>query len=166
MGICGRLICVVFVLENWQTRDCFLGCVNQVGNYSVMMQDPIADMFTRIRNALGARHRAVEIPYSKLKIAIARLLLEEGYILSVEQIERIPKKPVILIGLKYQDSVPSISSIERVSTPGHRAYVKQNEIPYVQNDYGIAILSTSRGIMTNMRARKEGIGGEVIGKVF
>ncbi|MDR5693949.1 MAG: 30S ribosomal protein S8 [Armatimonadota bacterium] len=127
-----------------------------------VITDPIADMLTRIRNALQARKASVEIPASKIKREIARILKEEGYVGDVQFIERGPQG-VIKIQLKYgprQERV--ISGLQRVSHPGRRIYVKAEEIPLVRRGLGIAILSTSKGIMTDREARKLKVGGEVI----
>ena len=128
------------------------------------MTDPIADMLTRIRNAQAARLSVTTIPFSKVKKAIADILSKEGYISTVEVKEEFP--PVMVVGLKYVDKQPVIKSIERKSKPGHRLYRKADEIPFVLNDYGIAILSTSQGMMTNKEARKKKIGGEIICSVY
>lgn len=128
------------------------------------MTDPIADMLTRIRNAQAARLNVTTIPFSKVKKAIADILSKEGYIGSVEVKEEFP--PVMVLELKYVNKQPVIKSIERKSKPGHRMYRKADELPFVLNDYGIAILSTSQGMMTNKDARKKSIGGEVICSVY
>ncbi|HAZ28429.1 MAG TPA: 30S ribosomal protein S8 [Candidatus Magasanikbacteria bacterium] len=130
----------------------------------MMMTDPIADMLTRIRNAQMARKDRVEIPLSKTKEAIAHILLEEGYIEGVEKKEA--KPAVLLLTLKYYGKRPAIQSIKRESAPGHRKYQKAKELPNVLNGYGIAIVSTSYGIMTNKMAREKGIGGELLCSVF
>lgn len=128
------------------------------------MTDPIADMLTRIRNAQRARARVVEIPFSKLKMEIATILHREGYVGTVEKVG--DKRPLLAIELKYQSKEPVIQSITRESTPGHRKYLKAEELPRVLNDFGVAIVSTSRGLMTNKEARKLGIGGELICSVY
>jgi small subunit ribosomal protein S8 len=129
-----------------------------------MMTDPIADMLTRIRNAQRARSRQVEIPFSKLKMAIISILQKEGYVGDAEKVG--DTHPLIVVNLKYTGKEPAIQSITRESTPGHRAYLKAEELPRVLNDYGIAVVSTSRGLMTNKEARKLGIGGELICSVY
>ena len=129
-----------------------------------MMTDPIADMLTRIRNASRARKHNVEIPYSTMKHAIATILNAEGYIGAIEATEAIPR--LLVLELKYLGKEPAIQAIDRESTPGHRVYRKATELPRVLNDYGIAIISTPKGIMTNKAARKEGVGGEVICSVY
>ena len=131
-----------------------------------MMTDPIADMLTRIRNAQKARFRRVDIPASGIKKAIAELLLREGYVRSVKFIDEGPQG-VIRIYIKYtEDKVPVIEGIDRVSRPGLRNYVGKHEIPKVLGGYGTAILSTSRGILTGHEARMQGVGGEVLCKVW
>jgi small subunit ribosomal protein S8 len=129
-----------------------------------MMSDPIADMLTRIRNAQLARKSTVTMPYSKLKHAIASILKEEGYVAECTIQDAHPK--ALVLELKYQGKQPMIQSITRESKPGHRQYRKAGELPRVLNDYGIAIVSTSRGLMTNKKAREAGIGGEVICSVY
>ena len=127
-----------------------------------MTSDPIADMLTRVRNALAARHPKVDVPASKLKTEIARILKEEGYITNYKVAEEGAKK-TIKIYLKYgNDSRPVISEIERVSRPGCRVYVGQQNIPRVLGGLGINILTTPRGVMTGRDAHKERIGGEIL----
>jgi small subunit ribosomal protein S8 len=125
------------------------------------MSDPIADMLTRIRNAQLSEKTSVAIPSSKVKTAIAAVLKEEGYIedFAVRDVEG---KPVLEIGLKYYAGRPVIEKIERVSRPGLRIYRGTNAIPRVMNGLGVAILSTSRGVMTDRNARAQGVGGEVL----
>jgi small subunit ribosomal protein S8 len=126
------------------------------------MTDPIADMLTRIRNALINRYGSIEIPASNIKVEIARVLKEEGYIGGYSLIEDGNRK-VIKIELKYTpEKEPIITEIRRVSKPGCRVYVDKNEIPRVKGGLGISILSTSRGIMTGIQARRSGVGGELI----
>jgi small subunit ribosomal protein S8 len=126
------------------------------------MTDPIADMLTRIRNGLIARYGSVEIPASKIKIEIARVLKEEGYIGNYSVIEDGAKK-TIKIELRYTPGREStIGKIRRASKPGRRVYINKNEIPRVKGGLGTSILSTSKGIMTGVQARRFGIGGELI----
>ena len=128
--------------------------------------DPIADMLTRIRNANSARHITVEIPASKLKLAIAQILLDEGYIRSFEKIED-GKQGMIQVTLKYDEKGKRvISGLKRISKPGLRIYVSCEELPQVLNGLGIALVSTSKGIKTDRDARKEGLGGEVLAYVW
>lgn len=128
--------------------------------------DPIADMLTRIRNANSARHTTVEIPASKLKLAIAQILLDEGYIKSFEKIED-GKQGMIQVTLKYDEKGRRvISGLKRISKPGLRIYVSCEELPQVLNGLGIALVSTSKGIKTDRDARREGLGGEVLAYVW
>ena len=135
------------------------------------MSDPIADMLTRIRNAIGAGHSHVSLPSSKLKLALAQILQEEGFIESHEVAKANGKpQPVLRLRLKYvgerRERHPVISGLERVSRPGRRVYVGKGNIPWVLSGMGIAILSTPRGVMTGSKARQQGIGGEVICKIW
>ena len=125
------------------------------------MSDPIADMLTRIRNAQATDKATVAVPASKVKKAIAQVLKDEGYIEDYALREN-EGKPVIEIGLKYYAGKPVIEKIERVSRPGLRIYKGREDIPRVMNGLGVAIVSTSRGVMTDRRARETGIGGEVL----
>lgn len=130
------------------------------------MTDPIADMLTRVRNALVARHPKVDVPASKLKSEIARILKEEGFILNFKLTEEGAKK-FIRIYLKYTPgNVPVISRIERVSRPGCRVYVGSREVPRVLGGLGVNILTTPRGVMSGQAAKKEGVGGEVLCQVW
>lgn len=128
----------------------------------MVMTDPIADLLTRIRNANVAHHDKVEAPGSKIKKAIADILKEEGYVRDVEWIDD-KKQGVVRIQMKYGPSKERvITGIRRISKPGLRVYAKKDEIPRVLGGLGIAILSTSKGLMSDRKARKEGLGGEVI----
>lgn len=129
------------------------------------MTDPISDMLTRIRNAQQVRKNSLEFPSSKIKDKICRILLEEGYVESVEVVTE-NKWPVIRVGLKYYKSRPVIEEIKRISRPGRRHYVNREEIPRVYGGLGIAILSTSQGIMSSRKAKKLGVGGELLCTVF
>jgi small subunit ribosomal protein S8 len=128
-----------------------------------MITDPIADYLTRIRNAVKANHRIVEIPASNLKKGITKILFEKGYILNYKFEDNILGGN-IKIALKYHPStkIPAISNITRISRPGLRKYCGHDNLPRVMNGLGIAIISTSRGLITDKEARKDGIGGEVI----
>jgi len=123
--------------------------------------DPIADMLTRMRNAIMARHESVLVPSSKMKLSIAKILKDEGFIDRYEVLKGKPQ-PTIKIHLKYADEQPSILGLERVSKPGLRIYVEGHEIPRVYGGLGIAILSTSKGIMTGQKAWKQRLGGEIL----
>ena len=125
------------------------------------MSDPIADMLTRIRNGQTAEKVAVSMPSSKLKTAIAKVLKEEGYIEDFV-VSGLDKKPSLEVRLKYYAGRPVIEKIDRISRPGLRVYKASTEIPRVMNGLGVAIVSTSRGIMTDKKARASGIGGEVL----
>lgn len=127
-----------------------------------MVTDPIADFLTRIRNANMAKHKLLEVPSSKMKLEIARILFEKGYIANYKLEES--EKPTLKIALKYHPAtkLPAIHSIIRVSKPGLRKYADTENLPRVMNGLGIAILSTSKGLMTDKEARKENVGGEVI----
>jgi small subunit ribosomal protein S8 len=127
------------------------------------MQDPIADMFTRVRNGQAARKVAVKMPSSKLKVSIAELLKAEGYITDYSVVGDVKKE--LEITLKYFQGNEVIDSIQRVSRPGLRVYKGRTELPKVLGGLGVAIVSTSKGIMTDRAARKAGMGGEIIGYV-
>ncbi len=130
-----------------------------------MNTDPVSDMLARIRNALMARHEAVEIPHSKLKVHIAEILKQEGYIsgFAVQTGDR----PQINVQLKYgRDRAPAIVGLRRASRPGRRVYVGHKEIPVVLNGMGISIISTSRGVLTDRDARTQAIGGELLCEVW
>ena len=126
------------------------------------MTDPIADMLTRIRNAVNAKHKVVEVPASNIKKSIAQILLDEGFIDGFNVTDD-GKQGIITIDLKYGPNEEKvISGIKRISKPGLRVYARANEVPKVLGGRGIAIVSTSKGLVTDKVARKEGIGGEVI----
>jgi small subunit ribosomal protein S8 len=130
------------------------------------MTDPIADMLTRIRNAIAANHTRVDIPGSKLKLEVARILKEEGYINSFST-KGEGVKYVIRVFLRYDaKGVSSITHLSRVSRPGRRVYVGSGEIPRVLGGYGVNIVSTSKGLMSGKRARQEKVGGEILAEVY
>ncbi len=130
------------------------------------MTDPIADMLTRMRNAIAAKHSRVDIPASKLKLEIARILKEEGYINNFVVKGEGPRR-VIRIFLRYDArGTSSISHLQRVSRPGRRVYLGALEIPKVLGGYGVNIVSTSRGLMSGKRARRENVGGEVLAEIY
>ena len=144
-----------------------------------MHTDPISDLLTRIRNAQAVGKSEVVLPYSKLKVAIAELLHKEGWLAGVEKVPgaKFGKKEIksknfnkqfdyLKVIIKYEDSKPKIQSIKRVSKPGRRIYVGKGELPYVLSNYGIAIISTSQGLMTNKKARKLGVGGEILCEIY
>ena len=132
------------------------------------MTDPIADLLTRIRNAIMAGHKVVEAPASNLKKEVARILFEKGYILSYKVIDGEGPQGILKIALKYnsRSKKPAIKEIQRVSRPGLRQYIGIDEMPRVLNGLGIAIISTSKGLMTDKEAKKEKIGGEVLCYVY
>ncbi len=124
------------------------------------MTDPISDMLTRIRNALLVRKAEVVVPHSKLKASLAALIAREGYLEAVEEVQS-PSR-ALKITLRYRHGAPAIRVLHRASRPGRRYYVSHTELPYVRSGTGIAIISTSSGLMTNREARKQGLGGEVL----
>lgn len=133
--------------------------------------DPIADMLTRMRNAIIAGHQMVAIPSSKMKISIAKILKEEGYIAAYELADgKSANQKILRVRLKYvgerRDRKSVITGLERVSRPGRRVYTGKNEIPWVLSGMGIAIISTPKGVMTGQRARQLGVGGEVLCKIW
>lgn len=131
-----------------------------------MVTDPVADMLTRIRNAATSRHRRVVIPSSKIKVAIAKLLDEEGFIRGYTVTDEKPQ-PNLIIGLKYTGAGdPVISGIDRISKPGRRVYVGYREIPWVRSGLGINIVSTPRGVLTGRQARRERVGGELVCNIW
>jgi small subunit ribosomal protein S8 len=130
------------------------------------MTDPIADMLTRIRNACGAKHRRVDMPASKMKAEIARILKENSLIQDFSTIETDEGRKLLRVRLKYAGGQPVIRELQRVSTPGLRKYVGATEIPRVRNGLGIAILSTSKGIMSDAQARQSRTGGELLALVW
>ncbi len=133
------------------------------------MTDPVSDFLTRLRNAAKAQHRVVAIPSSGLKRELARILAEQGYIEAYEINPPAPDRPgeQLVVTLKYTDDrKPVISGIERVSRPGQRTYVDHSSIPRIQGGMGTAIISTSQGVMTGHDARRQGVGGEVVARVW
>lgn len=138
------------------------------------MTDPIADMLTRMRNAIAARHAYILVPASRMKLAIARIMKEEGYIGDFELVKNEPvegktvsSQQQIRIWLKYANGKePVISGLERLSKPGQRVYAGKTELPRVMGGLGIAVVSTSKGIMTEQKARRMGVGGEVLCRIW
>lgn len=132
----------------------------------MIVTDPIADMLTRIRNGLTAKHETVEIPASKMKKAIANILLEEGYVKNVEYVDG-EVQGTIKITLKYgAKNTKVVSGLKRISKPGLRVYANSDKIPKVLNGLGIAILSTSKGVMTDKQARANNLGGEILAYIW
>lgn len=128
------------------------------------MQDPIADMLTRIRNALQAKHKQVALPSSKLKVAVAKVLTEEGYLLAYK-VEG-DAKPTLILDLKYYQNRPVIERINRVSKPGFRIYRGCDEMPQSLDGLGVVVVSTSKGVMSDKEARKARLGGEILCEVW
>ena len=129
-----------------------------------MLTDPISDMLIRIKNAYMAGKHELVLPSSKMKLSIANILKNNHYINSVEEFG--DKKKELRIKLSYQGKTPAMQDVKRISKPGRRIYVPANNLPRVLNDYGIAIISTSKGIMTNKEARRSKVGGEVICEIY
>ena len=133
----------------------------------MVVNDPIGDMLARIKNGYLARKNVVEVPYSKMKEEIAKLLVKEGYLRNVKcQMTNGKWKKTLVLTLKYEGGRPAIEEVKRVSKPGVRIYAKAREIPKVKYGFGITIISTSKGIMTDKEARKKNLGGEVICQVW
>lgn len=128
------------------------------------MTDPIADMLTRIRNGSVVRKKEVTVPFSKIKMAIAAILVREGYLEKVTEAK--DPHPSLVLTLKYVSGACAIQHIQKMSTPGHRLYVKKDDLPRVLNGLGFAILSTPRGLLTDAEARKEKVGGELICQIY
>ncbi len=126
-----------------------------------MVNDPIGDLLIQIKNASMAGLKTVELPHSRMKMAVAKILTDEGYIASVEKAGKEPKFS-LRIGIKYQDATPVITDVKRMSKPGLRIYVNKDMIPTVVGGMGIAILSTPQGVMTGKEAKKRGLGGELL----
>ncbi|MBQ8611480.1 MAG: 30S ribosomal protein S8 [Oscillospiraceae bacterium] len=131
----------------------------------MQITDPVADLLTRIRNASSARHATVDVPASNLKKAICNILVEEGYVKSVQSIED-NKQGTLRLTLKYENNKPVISGLRRVSKPGLRIYTNCEEMPKVMKGLGVAIISTSKGVMTDKAARAAHVGGEVLAFVW
>lgn len=134
---------------------------------NIVVSDPVADMLTRVRNALRARFESVDIPASKTKAEIARILLDEGYIASVDKTEDTAGRPVLRLVFKMHDGKQRVlQGLRRISKPGLRIYSKCDDLPRVLNGLGIAIVSTSKGIMTDKQAREQKLGGEVLAYIW
>lgn len=129
-----------------------------------MVTDPIADLLIQIKNGYMARKKTVVVPFSTMKERVATVLVTEGYIKSYETVhdKKQAKKQALVIALKYVDGTPAITNVKRVSKPGVRIYVDRHHVPYVMTGYGTAIVSTSKGVMSDTMARKQGLGGEVL----
>ena len=124
--------------------------------------DPVADMLTRVRNAAGARHETVTVPASRMKSEMARILRDEGFIAGIEQ----PNPRELVLRMKYIGKLPAVSGLRRISKPGLRVYARKSEMPRVLGGLGVAIVSTSSGLMTGREAQKKGLGGEVLAYVW
>lgn len=169
MQYCASMVYAEYALENLHIKAKSQEFARQAGRrYKMTMTDPIADMLTRIRNGLIARHETVDIPASKIKMAIGQILVEEGFVKSCKLIEEKDKvQNTIRIELKYAPNKERvIKGLKKISKPGLRVYAKSNEIPKVLGGLGIAIVSTSSGVMTDKKARKIGAGGEVLAYVW
>jgi len=129
------------------------------------MSDPITDMLNQIRNAQAVARREISVPFSRLKYEIAQILVEEGFLGSIKKILKKNDK-VLKITLKYNQDVPAVSTLKRISKPGLKVYTQASKIKAVKGGRGIAVISTSKGLMTNKKAKKKGIGGEVICEVW
>lgn len=129
------------------------------------MTDPITDMLNRIRNALAVQHQTVEVPFSNLKYEIAKILKNEGFLESFEK-KGTKSKKIIKITLRYDEKIPAISSLKRISKSGQRIYISAQEIKKPRGSYGIAIISTSKGLMTTKKAKKQNLGGELICEIW
>jgi len=129
------------------------------------LTDPIGDMIVRIKNAQMRNHKKVELPSSNFKVKIAEILKSEGFVIDYK-VDLEDNKPVLLINLKYYSGNPVIGTIERVSKPGRRIFSRAESLPKINNGLGIAIISTPKGVMTDIEARKQKVGGEIICKVF
>jgi len=163
---------VGFASEKWQTEEKYPVLKNQVGNF---MQDPITDMFNRIKNAQAVFHQTVEIPFSNLKYELAKILEKERFIENAAKKGKASQK-IIRINLKYQKKglgnveekrmEPAILGIKRISKLGQRIYIKKKNIKKVRGGYGIAIISTPKGLVTDKEARKQKLGGEIICEIW
>lgn len=129
------------------------------------MTDPIADMLTRIRNAQLVGKDFVILPSSKLKFNLANILVKQGYLLQAEKVEE-GGRPTLRLKLKYINKEPIIKNLKRISKPGRRVYLKKKQLPYVLNNMGMAVISTSNGLMTNKEARQKNLGGEIICEIY
>lgn len=130
-----------------------------------MLTDPLADMCTRIRNGYQVRQKTVRIPFSKMKKAVAKILIAEGFI-KEEKTEGKGKKKTIILSLRYQGKKPALTGIKRVSRPGRRTYSRADKIPTVLSGLGVSIISTPKGLMTNREAKKKNLGGEIICSIW
>lgn len=151
---------VEFVFGNWRIKARYRVLQNQVGNYFIMV-DPIADMLNRMVNAQAVQKETVEVPFSQVKYAIAKILEQRRFVKHVDFKGKRTRK-VIEIDLRYQQGEPKIIGVKRMSRPGQRHYASSQEIKRVKNGQGLAVISTSKGLMTDQEARKENVGGEIL----
>ena len=156
--------CAEFVLGNWQIRVKFLELKNHLGKKN-NMTDPITDMLNLLRTAQAVEKTEVLVPLSKIKNEIANILTKEGFVGEVKKAVK-GRSKVLKINLKYENGVPAIAGLKRVSKPGQRIYERSVEIKKIHGDYGISIVSTSKGLMTNKEAKKQKLGGEIICQVW
>jgi small subunit ribosomal protein S8 len=154
-----------YVLENWPIKEKFRELKNQAGNLYKNMTDPITDMLNQIRNAEAVEKTEILIPYSKIKNEIANLLAKEGFVGEVKKATK-GKIKALKIALKYDNGIPAIAGLKRVSKPGQRIYESVHDIRKVHGGFGISIVSTSKGLMTNNEAKKSKLGGEIICQVW
>jgi len=129
------------------------------------VSDTISDFLTRMRNAAGAKHKTVDTPSSNLKLAVATILKEQGFITGFEKIED-DKQGVLRVALRYHNGLPAIQEVKRISKPGRRVYLPADKLPRVRNGLGVAIVSTSKGVMTDKQARLYNVGGEILCTVW
>ena len=171
-ALCGCSTCVAAVSETWRAREKFPAWSSQAGRQSgaegrttgMYVNDPVADMLTRIRNANTVYHETVDMPMSRMRLEMARILKDEGYIRNYKTISdtKMPV-PTLRITMSYSSAKERvIQGLRRVSKPGRRIYVQKDELPKVMGGLGIAMISTSSGLMTDAEARKRGLGGEVV----
>ena len=153
-------------LSKWRHQEKYLEWLNQAGERNMSLVDPIGDMFTRIRNGQMRSLNKIEIPFSNFRTKVLDVLKKEGYILNYETQETKNKIKIIYVSLKYYDGQPVIREIKRISKPGRRVYSRATSIPKVLNGLGLAILSTSKGVMSDAEATKNNLGGEIICRIF
>jgi small subunit ribosomal protein S8 len=167
-GLCEPLAYVEFVLGNWRIEEKFRELKNPHGNFKFQIQnmtDPITDMLNRIKNAQAVGKTEVVVPFSHIKSEIARVLLENGFLGDVKKITK-GKAKALKINLKYVEGIPAIEGVKRVSKPGQRIYSKVHDMKRVRGGYGISVVSTSKGLMAGMGAKKAKLGGEILLEVW
>ena len=163
-AISAILVFAEYALENWHLREIFPVSERRAGNrgYDIMMTDPIADMLTRIRNGILAQKKMVSMPSSKMRHNIARILTEEKFIRGYKIVSSQGPQPTLKVYLRYNEGNAVLKGIQRISKPGCRVYARLDGLPRVRGGLGIAILSTSKGILTDRQAKMLGVGGEVL----